>query len=234
MNNIFCIISAIKNDYGAFSYKQRVEQLFGTIISIKKYAPNSDIALVDCSEEPLPQELTEELFKHIHFYCSCSGSDIIQFLKHNSKDDSEERAEKKAFGEIIGMINFLQLLKQINKKYKRVFKIAGRYQLNNNFNLSFHELQQKNIVILKRMRWYNELILRLRLWSFDYSLVDDMLKLFNDILNKTISDGIHFGSLPTIELSVYKHFTSAGVNINEVDVIGVEGYFGTFGSRLNE
>jgi hypothetical protein len=56
MNNIFCIISAIGNDYGIFSYQERLNQLKNTIESVRTYAPGSDIVIYDASEDPLPNE----------------------------------------------------------------------------------------------------------------------------------------------------------------------------------
>ena len=52
---IFCIISAIGNDYGAFNYQERLFQLKNTIESVHTFASGSDILLVEASEELIPE-----------------------------------------------------------------------------------------------------------------------------------------------------------------------------------
>ena len=233
-NSIFCIVSAIGNQYGAFSYQERFEQLIESIESINNYAPDSDIVIYDASEDPLPEEDIKKLRYMVNDIILLHDNKYIQFLKYKSKDPSPNKYEKKTFGEIEATIMFLDFLKSFPKKYDRVFKLTGRYKLNENFNINEHLISKNKCVFVKKECWFGKEVFPIRLWSFDYNMLNQIKNLFEEIQKYTLYTVIETQNLQIIEYTLAQHIEKNNVSYHIVNTIGVFGYGGLSGSLKNE
>jgi len=233
MNNIFCIISAIGNDYGIFSYQERLNQLKNTIESVRTYAPGSDIVIYDASEDPLPNEDLNLLKSLVNQVTVLNEDTYVKFLKFNSKDPTPNKFEKKSIGEIQATIAFLEFLKTHPIKYKRVFKIAGRYNLNENFNLYNYE-SERRCVFVEKENWYGKMVFPIRLWSFDYDQVDFLLHIFYNIQKHTYDLVTETKKFEIIEYTFTKFLEKFQVKCVEVKPIGLSGLSGLNASVINE
>lgn len=233
MNNIFCVISAIGNDYGIFSYKQRLEQLKNTIDSIYTYAPGSDILLVEASEELIPNVDIEYFKSKVNHIIFLNNDKYITFLKNHSKDPSPNKFEKKTVGEIQSCIAFLEFLSQHTKKYNRVFKLGGRLSLNENFNLDLYE-DEDRLIVLDKEQWYDDWIFPMRLWSFAHKNLDKFLNLFYNIQSTTYQHVTDTGELKVVEFSFTNFVEKLHIPYRIVDKVGVCGFSGLNATRIDE
>lgn len=234
LNNIFCIVSAIGNNYGKFNYKERFEQLLESIESIKTYAPGSDIVIYDASEDPLPHHDLQRLRELVNKVEVLNDDRYVKFLKYNSKDPTENKFEKKTVGEIQATLAFLEFLKNHPKKYNRVFKLTGRYKLNQNFNLRDYDDKNGKCVFLNKEDWFGKFIYRIRLWSFDYEDLFQISSLFKEIQSLTYETVTKTGELLVVEYAITKVFDERNVDIKIVNQIGVCGLGGLSGKYLEE
>jgi hypothetical protein len=233
MSNVFVAISAIGNDYGIFSYSERFNQLIETIQSIKQYAPDSDIIVCEISEERLPESDLQFLESIVNKVIYNNDDKYVTFLKYNSKDPSPNKFEKKTVGEIQATIKLLEYLQKQNKKYKRVFKIAGRYKLNENFNLKDYE-NETRCVFTEKENWFGKMVFLIRLWSFDYKQLNTILELFYNIQQYTYNLVTQTKELEIIEYTLTQFIEKNNIPHTTFKRTGVSGLSGLNATIINE
>ena len=234
MSSLFCIVSAIGNDYGIFSYQKRLQQLLGTIRSVRQRAPGSDIFLYDASEDPLPIADAELLASSVDRLILLADDKYINFLKHKSLDPTPNKFEKKTVGEIQCMLTFLDDLKSSGKTYDRVFKLSGRYELSEEFVLSSYVDKSGKCVMLDREDWYGERVFTMRLWSFDFSLLESIEILFRTMQRHTYATVTETGKLEIVEFTFTKFIDAMQIPYITVDRIGVRGLMGLGGHYVDQ
>ena len=234
LSSLFCVISAVGNDYGIFTYKQRLEQLIGTINSIRKRVPDADVVLYDASEDPLPKQDAELLSGMVNKLSFLHDDPYISFLKHKSLDPTPNKFEKKTVGEIQCMLAFLEDLRSSGRRYDRVFKLSGRYQLSEAFDLQFYQDKDDTCVLLDKEDWYGERVFTLRLWSFDYSLLYSVLDAFRAIQRHTYETVTETGKLEIVEYAFTKFIERFAMPYITVDRIGVRGLMGLGGHYVDQ
>lgn len=234
LNNIFCIVSAIGNQYGAFSYQERLQQLIDSIESINQYAPGSDIVIYDASEDPLPKEDVNKLSSLVNNVVLLHDNKYIQFLKYNSKDPTPNKFEKKTIGEIEATKAFLDFLTNFSKKYNRVYKLTARYKLNENFNINDHNKIKNGCLFVEKEDWFGKNIFPIRLWSFDYNIIADLKSLFYQIQQYTYQVVTNTGVLEIIEFTLTQFIEKYNIKYKTVKTIGIHGLGGLSGELKNE
>lgn len=226
MNSLFVITSAIYTSYGKCSTEERILQTKETLESIKKYAPNSSIILLDCGEKSIDSNL---------FDC-----DIIDYTKNekiqfhlrdylNNTQDIEPDIIIKSMLEIMVCEDYFKRIDE--NQYDRIFKLCGRYRLNSKFDYSKHLNSKNKVLILPpyfSQHLYNidvnvsPLQYMTRFFSFDSALIPEMIKTYakmkKEIINisKTKKQG-------DIEHLLFKHLKKKIVDTTQV--IGIEGYW---------
>lgn len=230
--DVFCVVSAIGNDYGHFPYKDRFNQLVGTIHSIRKFAPNSHICLYDTSYEMLPESDIKTLGSMVDNVVCLHEHPYIVHLKLHAPIDSN-RTYQKTMGEIVAMMCFLHSEHHLDG-FDRIFKISGRYQLTSDFDSKLHHSKPNKVVIKTKNSWYGSAVYPCRLWSFDSKMLPIIKKLFITIHDDTlhlisIQNGIFI-----IEYSMYNTITKLNIPTYESDILGVSGFFGQDGEPIND
>lgn len=226
MTSHFIVTSAIYTSYGKCSTEERIEQTRETLKSIKTYAPDSSVVIIDCGEKSVDKNLF--------------GCEIIDYTTHQeiqyhlqeylrTNRDIEPDIIIKSMLEIMMFEDYLKTL-PLNS-YERVFKISGRYRLNSKFNYSKH-LEAKNKVLIlppyQSQNLYNFDVkstmfqYMTRCWSFDSNLILNILstyaKMKTDILHASKTE-----KQADIEHLLYRHLNKKFVN--HINVMGVEGYW---------
>ena len=234
MTSLFIVTSAIHTDYGECVTKDRIEQTRKTLESIKTYAPDSSVVIIDCGNKCLDNCLFDcEVINYashdeIQYHCR-------EFL--NTCDDLDPSIILKSMLEIMMFGNFL---KNKTGSYERIFKISGRYKLNSNFNYSTH-LEAKDKVVILQPR-LSDCIYRsdvkvtmmqymTRCWSFDSSLLLEIIQTF-DKMKKDVLYASKTRKQTDIEHLLYKNLKKKFVKT--IDVMGVEGYWAPAGVFLKE
>lgn len=226
MNSHFIITSAIYTSYGKLSTEERILQTRETLKSIKNYAPNSSLILLDCGEKSIEKNLFD--CKVIDYTTNQEiQSYLQQYLKYNK--DIEPDIVIKSMLEIMMCEDYF---KKINKShYSRIFKICGRYKLNSEFDYSKHINAKDKVVILfpkKSQHLYNfnvsvsPLQYKTRLWSFDISILPKIINTYSK-MKKEIIKISKSKTQGDIEHLLYKHLNKKYVE--HVKNIGVEGYW---------
>jgi hypothetical protein len=224
VTDVFFVPSAIGNNYGSFSFEQRFNQLLGTVQSIKKYSSNADIVIVDCSYDLLSESKIMELTPYILEFFSLHQHPQVIMNRQQTTDPN--RFIQKTIGEIISTLTALNYIKNTGKQYRRVFKLSGRFQLDENFNQRDYNNHIGQVVISKKQLWHGRNHYYLRLYSFDFLLLDTFIAMFDKIHLDTSNMIRDKNMLDIIEYSVCHHIVQSNIPTVEVDCLGLEGYYG--------
>lgn len=213
---------------------QRLQQVIHTVDSIKSRIENSDIFLIDSGNIELskkqlmffPKEITIlSLGQHPVVNIIQKDADITSqkmIKKYSSKGKSQD--EVKNFIKI-GYIKSVTEHFAIDtafqtydfEKYDLVFKISGRYFLNDSFNIQ--NFSKSSISVLKLK---NEAGVCTRLWSFSGNLFEEIKENWRIVL-KTMLDKFKADENTDIEECLYlallknKPYTS----VNKLGISGI-------------
>jgi hypothetical protein len=226
MRSLFIITSAIYTSYGKCSTEERILQTKQTLASIKKYAPESSLVILDCGEKSVNEDIFDcELIDYTKN--KEIQKNLQSYLRNN--DDKEPDIIIKSMLEIMMFEDFLTNIS--TNSYDRIFKISGRYKLNSKFDYNLHLNAKNKVVILlphTSQQLYNfnsgccTLQYMTRCWSFDFTLLTNILKTYSKMKNDILSISKR-KKQGDIEHLLYKHLNKKIVK--NVDIMGLEGYW---------
>lgn len=221
MKYLFCVTSALSVNYGKYSYEERLHQLIDSFRSIKKYAPDSDVVLFDVSTSDIP-ETDFNLLKSIY-------TEVFHLTEHplvricietDSKGGvDEKRMFIKTLGELANIDAFVSYATSNKEKYDRIFKLTGRYRINEMFQHIDYTQAKDKICMLHEVGWDRK-IFPMRLWSFDISLIEQMKILIVDMVDKM---GNGNGTYNIIEQLFHRCIHENNIPYHSVTRIGCEG-----------
>jgi glycosyltransferase involved in cell wall biosynthesis len=187
-----------------FSFSSRLRQTIKTIESIRKYYKDCHILLCDCSD--LSNYKKEEISNMVDYYYNFYDNESIK---------EAVNGKYKGYGECMLLLKSLEIINDLDYKYKYIFKISGRYYLNDNFDNNLFENNENVFTTWDGCNF--------SLCTVLYKLMYNDRKYFEDILRKSINELLQNNS---IEICIYKYFLK---NINIVEKINVDGYLSTEG-----
>jgi|694.fasta_scaffold00020_3 hypothetical protein len=219
IENLVMISSLIKtssepltysNIRSVYTHDERFEQTLKTIESVRKYIPNAQILLIDCSDFSDSQETV--LKNACDMFLNVYNINNMRSILCNGPSKSLAEATQTHL--------VIEYLTKNKISCKNFFKISGRYALNQNFNFSFYD-NDKNIGRIQPcMSTYF-------LTSF-YKLNSETLpKLNNMILNnlKALQNGIPYEEF-------FRVFMSSCDNVEYLQVaIGIDEYISVNGEH---
>lgn len=226
-DSIFFISSALvsPSHLSVYSVEDRFNQTLETLDSIDKHMPNNIKIVFDASSvEPDSKHLDELTKKNAIVLRTGRDENVKSFSASGSK----------SVGESISFLMALNWIKQANVQSKRIYKISGRYRLNDNF-VSGMEHANKYVFTVPTKTWMSKVqsdyfkvdhVYQSRLFHFDYSLLDNTIELLHKVINDCISLGID------IEHAYYKYFNA--FKPIEMQKIGVCGNLATNGEYIDE
>lgn len=224
---IFFISSALnpRTSRSIYNPQERYEQTLRTIESIETYCPNSEIFLFDSSvDKPSDEYFAGIINKGANILYTGNDPNVIQFTQYRLQSVVES----------ISFVSSLSFIKSNNIKTKRIYKISGRYRLNSNFKKA-DEYVDKYVFTKPTKTWMTEdrikqtgvdHVYQSRLYSFDYSLLDQFLSEMVNVINDECSLGID------IEHALYKNFKK--YDPVELDIIGLCGNLAPNGESIDE
>lgn len=145
MQNLFLVTSVINipnlplnytNTRSVFTCEERFEQTIKTIKTIREKIPDSQIFLIECSD--LNASMTEYLSTHVDIF-------INVFQDENCRRNVF--SPYKALGELTLTDFAMRCMLENNIKFDNMFKISGRYFLNDSFD--YEKYNNSNICIMK-------------------------------------------------------------------------------------
>jgi hypothetical protein len=225
MTSLFLVTSAIYTSYGKCSTEERITQTKETIESIRTYAPDSNIVLLDAGDKSVNIDFDVKLIDYtIHPEIQ---SHLQEYLSINK--DLEPDIIIKSMLEIIMFENYLRT--HSLESYSRIFKLSGRYRLNSKFNYTKHLEATNKVLILPpyhSLHFYNfnvsssMFLYMTRCWSFDSNLLEKIIETY-DKMKKDIIFASRTEKQGDIEHLLYKHLDKRLVE--HIGVMGVEGYW---------
>lgn len=231
---VFLVSSAIHSKHGVFKTKERLDQTINTCRSIKERT-NADVFVLDGGYQFITDEEKNQLEKHIDMFVSYSNVEQIQSIqKERNWDIVKNMIEILMYG-----MFFTQYKQKLIDNYDRVFKISGRYSLNDDFDLDFH-LDKKNKIVLRgpyttqfNAQITGGVVLQYmsRLWSFDSSLTSYILDVYQRMPEHMVNR-LNSGGYIDIEHMLY-HFIDPKLIVNPKS-IGIQGCLGANGVGIKE
>lgn len=155
VENIIIITSLVNcNKESVFKINERFEQTKHTIHTLKEKIPNSFICLIDASK--LNKEEETYLIGNVDMLINCNNVESVANIVYTNKHAGENLYTLYAFEALnniketttIGTYNFSMF-----PKLKNIFKISGRYYLNDNFNYIDYDNNYNVIKIVDPNVW---------------------------------------------------------------------------------
>lgn len=172
MKTIFIVTSCLIPAIGVFSPEERLKQTLQTIESIRNKAPGAFIILSDISIQPLTEKYEELVSKVDLFLNLCEVDFLLHFTKNGMKSQGEC-----AMMHVV--LDYLQQNPQLLEGVDRIFKITGRLELDDGFDLKEYEDLSGKYVFKKRIPTWMPTpigeathVFDTRLWSLCTTLID--------------------------------------------------------------
>jgi hypothetical protein len=127
--------------FSRYNTEQRFHQTLETIKSIRTKVPNSYICLFECSHKPISEEYKVILKEKVDLFLEFYDEPVIKVLYENISQKPELITFGKSLLETRGILNCLYLMKekQLFTDVNRIFKLTGRYILNEYFDIKDYE-----------------------------------------------------------------------------------------------
>ena len=176
--NLFIVSSSLKPKIGVFENSTRIQQTLETFRSIRKQVPNSIILFADSSSQPINQEELKIFDGYIDLFLNIGPT---EFGDRGLKSQAETLLLLNTLYQFKQNLELMKLLHSI----KRIFKLSGRYKLQETFDIKDYDNKFGNYIFRKRIpSWLPEQtqkslgttdLLVTRLFSFCPSLLDDYI-----------------------------------------------------------
>lgn len=174
--SLFVVSSAIHANHGVYKTEERMAQTIETCKSIRERVKDCDIILLDGGTKDISEEEQKQLDPHIqHFYSYADSDNVKEVQKSKNWDIVKNLIEIMMFGDYFGTNK-----DSLRTDYSRIFKMSGRYTLNDNFDYDRHMNAKEKILIrgLFTSQFPSQVTGGIgtqymsRLWSFDSKLID--------------------------------------------------------------
>ena len=234
-DSVFLVSSAIHAKHGVYDTQTRLEQTIETCKSIRNKC-DAEIILLDGGYQDITKEERDILSQYIDKFYTFSDAENIQQIQQVPYHDIV-----KNMIEIIMYGSFFDKAIEDGwrEKYKRIFKMSGRYTLNDDFNYDKH-MQAVDKIIVRgpftsqfRQETTGGITLQYmsRLWSFDAFLLPYVRDLYTDMFNH-MTERLNAKGYIDIEHLLFHHLDP--ILIENIGKLGVEGNIAPNGARVTD
>tara|TARA_X000000368_G_C22924716_1_gene664734 strand:- start:201 stop:869 length:669 start_codon:yes stop_codon:yes gene_type:complete len=219
MSNLVLITSVINTPKLPLSYssvrsvftrEDRFEQTKKTINSIKEKIPNSKLMIVECTD------FIEEEKSYFEKEC-----DYVLNLWERKELHPKIFGKSKSLGEGTMTMESFKYIIENKLNYDNLFKICGRYWLNNEFD---YNIYNNNNLVFKRIKGNID-----NIFTSFYKIPNNNVNMLLDFLIKTEIHMINKIGYEILFGYYLKHINYEGVNF--IDNIGYEGNVTVCGSK---
>jgi hypothetical protein len=201
MKNIVLLTSALYTNYGIYNPQDRIKQTLETAKSAKKYIPGAVIILVDNSKVDVQNDTSaefEELIDTVDHYIDNSDDEDIKYFHNNiaNYDIGKNAMEAMGLMKALTYISGDDDMKAVIRDADRVFKLSGRYQVTDKFDISkFSNENTRDKYVFKKAQpsWINPAdtgvttLLQTRLWSFTPNLLLETMDIYKNIIENMVN-----------------------------------------------
>lgn len=232
------ITSSINTKFGVYTPEQRLEQTLRSIGLAREKIPNCKIFLVETAGVALEEYQKEILTSNVdHLIDFTSDSSVVDL--YNSTDNWD------VVKNVTEVLCFPKALKTIMESssaqgIERLFKISGRYLLNDNFDINYYEDYKVSPFIVVAQSKTSQFPFSVteiekqymcRLWSWPTTLNSEIIEVYINSLNYMFHR-LSQGGYADIEHCLYKFLDHQ--KIIEKGTIGVSGTIAPNGAPINE
>lgn len=239
MKTTFIVTSAISTRFGVYNYDQRLQQTLDTIKCLRDRVPDCKIVVNEVSGSGITPETESVLLDCVDVFLDFTKNSDVQFIYsapqwYNNWDVVKNLTE---------LTTFPQSLKTLwdageIQDQDRIFKMSGRYMLNEKFDLSVYEQDhiKHKVVIGKSVPSqfpYNVVGMSMqymcRLLSWPTARHQDMIEYYNVGRNYMVNR-MSVGGYADIEHCLY-HGIPREI-VHELDEVGVYGNIAPNGAPI--
>ena len=236
VSSLFLVTSAICTKFGVFDQSARLSQTIQTVDSIKRLSPNSKIIVLELSAVPVGDEVNRVLCSAVDHVFYFYNSDAV---KATSSIDNWDIV--KNYNEVACFSKALSIIPSLGYTFEenaRIFKVSGRYVLNNNFNPAAHYGTRDIVFGRSKPSQFDPSLTggiprqyMSRCWSFPAERLTDIAATF-DSMRRAMEVIYLQKHYVDIEHLLYLYMPRYG--ITELDVVGVEGQLGPNGLQVKD
>jgi hypothetical protein len=235
LNSLFLVSSAIHAKHGIYNTQERFVQTLRTCRSIRNKVSDSTIYLLDGGYKNISNIEEKELKCHSDkFYNFSENKNVINAQAIGNHDIVKNFIELYMFSTYLNDHH-----ESLSKNFSRIFKISGRYRLNDNFDYNYHLNAKNKIVIIgpykSQFHAYTTGNIQYqymsRLWSFDTTMTTYIKSCYHTMVHDMMNR-INDGGYIDIEHLLYKHLDSKV--IAHPNKIGIEGMIAPNGMMIEE
>lgn len=160
--HIFIVGTAVepfmKEEYSKFDTQTRFNHTIETIQSIKKHVPNSYICLAETSYKQINEEYRRQFINSTDLYLELWNSEGCKTFYKLCEERPSSSVYIKSLFETFGILEILGhiVAKQLFTDARRIFKLTGRYVLNDKFNIQDYESSILDHYIIGRVFDYKQ------------------------------------------------------------------------------
>ena len=234
-DSVFLVSSAIHAKHGVYDTQTRLEQTIETCKSIRNKC-DAEIIILDGGYQDITKTERDILSQYIDKFYTFSDAENIQQIQQVPNHDIV-----KNMIEIIMYGSFFDKAMEDGwrEKYKRIFKMSGRYTLNDDFNYDKHMQAADKIIVrgpftsqfIQETTGGITLQYMSRLWSFDAFLLPYVRDLYTDMFNH-MTERLTAKGYIDIEHLLFHHLDP--VLIENIGKLGVEGNIAPNGARVSD
>lgn len=233
---LFLVSSAIHVQHGVFVAQQRLAQTIDTCESIKKRCPASRIILLDGGVQRLSENELHSLAQYVWRIESFTDhKEVIEAHRASRQDIVKNAIEIYMYKAFFGSITNNDALSVAT--FTRIFKVSGRYSLNDEFDYHLHRAADQKVVICgPHISQFSSDITggihcqyMSRLWSFDISLLAKISKCY-DAMWQDFSARLSRACYADIEHLLFHHLDPA--DVLSVKRIGIQGAIASIGNLV--
>jgi|LakMenE18May11ns_1017448.scaffolds.fasta_scaffold9951056_4 hypothetical protein len=256
MKFLFLVGSALKHfqekDFSAYDEQQRFEQTLETIECIRKKVHNSYVVLFECSSKSIDENQKDILKEKTDLFLEFYDEPVLKQIYENLEARPELITYGKSLLETRGLLNTLYVIQKHNifNDSQRVFKLTGRYLLNDDFDIQDYQskfLENKYVIkkydyLSQEMENYEKELENVYaylygakgmmitgLWSFDRMLFTDTIEALEKAFTY-MEKMIQFTAGTDVEHSLYRFINKKNViDIPNLGLTMVKGMSGENG-----
>lgn len=242
MRFLFLIGSSLhhfnEENISAYKTEQRFEQTLETLKSVREKVPNAYLCVFECSQFPIEEKYREKLIQDTDLFVEYYDEPGMKIIYENLIKKPEAFTFGKSLLETRGLINILHQMKGENifSDAQRVFKLTGRYKLNDDFKIKDYESRfLENHYVMKTYEYLQKELdnvyaylygaqgmMVTGLWSFDRILFNDTLSALEKSFDY-MERMLQYTSGTDIEHALYRflnpknilHISNLGLNVNK-------------------
>lgn len=186
---LFIVTSALNTDMGEIKREERLLQTIDGLKTLREKVSDAIVLFVDGSPHKVEEEKIKIISDYVDFVADFSSDEMIStFAVNHRKSEAESTLLMKTLLLLKQEPNLAKIMLSVN----RVFKLSGRTDILNSFDIHEHDHFGKYVFKKRMPTWITDSrkefathLLITRMYSFCPSLIDDYLASLRQIITIT-------------------------------------------------